>query len=218
MPYTILTAVFFLFFLLFWLLPLHFRLFYRRQSADDHFVISVTALGKIIHYQLRIPVSQITNRKRSLPWVETEIESRGGETETHALQEQRKGKIWLIYALHNFEEVQREIDRLLILLNDYANFMRWVTKKIHFERFYWVSRIGLEDAAETAILVGGCWTVKSYIAAALWHRHCCTKARPFIRVFPVYNQKVFHTDFQCIFSIRLGHIIGAGIRLMRYKI
>jgi len=217
-PYTILTAVFFLFILLCWLLPLHFRLYYGRQYADDHFVISATALGSLIHYQLRIPVSQIAARKKLLPWVETEIESRGGESETHALEEQKKGRIWLLYALHNFEGVQKEIDRVMVLLNDYADFMRWVTNKIQIEHLYWVSRIGLEDAAETAILVGGCWTIKSYIAAALWHRHRCTRARPFIRVYPVYNQKVFCTDFECIFSIRLGHIIGAGIRLMRYKI
>ncbi|HBS58018.1 MAG TPA: hypothetical protein DEA44_01985 [Firmicutes bacterium] len=218
MPYTILTAVFFLFFLLCWLLPLHFHLYYGRQSADDHFVIRATALGSIVHYQLRIPVSQITDRKKSLPWVETEIESRGGETETHTLREQKKSRLWLLYALHNFEGVQKEIDRVLVLLNDYADFMRWATNKIRFERFYWVSRIGLEDAAETAVLVGGCWAIKSYIASALWHRHCCAETRPFIRVLPVYNQQVFHTDFECIFSIRLGHIIGAGIRLMRYKI
>lgn len=218
MPYTILTAVLFLFFLLCWTLPLQFRLYYRRQETDDHFIIDTTALGKIVRYRLKIPVSELTRRKKELPWVETEIESRGGETETHALQEQEKTWTWIRYALNNFDEVQEKINRLLIVVDDYGDFMRWITNKIRFKRFYWVTRIGVEDAAVTAVTVGGCWAIKSYIAAKLWHKHCCTKVQPFIRVIPAYNQEVFHTDFECIFSVRLGHIIGAGIRLLRYKI
>lgn len=217
MPYTILTAVLLLLGL-FWFLPLHFRLFYRRHGTNDHFVIDTTALGKLIRYRLKIPVSELTRSGKGFPWVETEIESRGGDKETDAGHEQEKSWLWLSYTLQNHADVKEKINRLLVLVDDYSDFMRWITNRIRFENFYWVTRIGLDDAAATAIAAGGCWAAKSCIAAALWRRHCCPRVRPFIQVIPEYNQEVFHTDFECIFSVRLGHIIGAGIRLLRYKI
>lgn len=219
MPYTILTTVFLLFFLLCWMLPLHFRLYYRREKTNDHFIIDTTALGKIICYQLKIPVSDLTRWKQGIPWLTTKIESRGGETESQTVAEQEKSWKWLCFTWHNFAEVQEKVDRLLVAIDDYSDFMGWVTNKIRFERFNWVTRIGRDDAAETAIVVGGCWAIKSYITAVLWHRYCCcTTVRPLISVIPDYNQETFDTDFECIFRIRLGHIIGAGIRLLRYKI
>lgn len=218
MPYTVLTAVLLLFLYLFWILPLHFRLSYQRYEKNDHIIIETTALGRIVRYQLKIPVTQLIKREKGFPWVETEIESRGGEKETHALNEQGKSWIWLRHAFRNYDDVQAKINRLLIVLDDYADFMRWITNKVYFRRFYWETRIGLDDAAATAIIVGGCWAVKSYVAALLWHRHRSTGVRPLIRVIPAYNQEIFQTSFECIFSIRLGHIIGAGIRLLRYKI
>lgn len=218
MPYTILAAVFLLFLGLCWMLPLNFRLYYRRQGANDHFIIDTTALGNLIRYRLKIPVNELTRGKNGFPWVDTEIESRGGERLTDTAEEQTKSWAWLRFALENYDEVMDKIHRLLGIVNDYSDFMRWVTSGVRFQRFYWVTRIGLEDAAATAVLTGGCWAVKSCIAASLWHRHCCSDAGPVIQVIPVYNQEVFHTDFECIFSVRLGHIIGAGIRLLRYKI
>jgi hypothetical protein len=219
-PYTILTAVLLLFLLLIWTLPLYFRLSYQRHEKNDHIIVETTALGKIVRYRLEIPVTQLVKRKNGWPWVETEFESRGGEkeTETHALEEQEKSWTWIRFALHNYDEVQAKINRLMTIVDDYADFMRWLTNKIRLKRFYWVTRIGLDDAAATAITVGGCWAIKSYLTATLWHRHRTARVRPLIRVIPAYNQEIFQTDFECIFSIRLGHIIGAGIRLLRYKI
>lgn len=218
MPYTILTAVFLVFLGLFWLVPLHIRLSYRRFDANDHFIVDTTALGKIVRYRLEIPVTELTQRRNGLPWVGVKVKSRGGAHETRALDEQKKGWMWLRFTMHNYDEVREKVERLLVVADDYADFMRWITNKTRIERLYWVTCIGLEDAADTAIAVGGCWAIKSYVVTKLWHRHCCTRTRPFVRVTPAYNQEVFHTDFECIFSVRLGHIIGAGIRLLRYKI
>jgi hypothetical protein len=216
-PYTILAAVFIVFGTILWAMPIHFRLIYQRKEDDDHVIIDTTALGEIIRYRLKIPVTAITQRK-SIPWIESEIESKSGETESHALAEQSKSWLWIRYFLHNPDEMQQKIGRLIDAIHDYADFMRWVTDKIRFERFYWVTRIGLDDAALTAITVGMLWSIKSYIVATLWHKHCCTRAKPVVRVLPAYNREEFHMDFECIFSVRLGHIIGAGIRLLRYKI
>jgi hypothetical protein len=216
-PYTTLAAVFILFGIILLAIPVRFRLCYQRKDDDDYIIIDTTALGKIIRYRLKIPVTEITQRK-NVPWIESEIESRGGETESHALAEQSKSGLWIRYFLHNPDDMRQKIDSLIDAIHDYADFMRWVTDKIRFERFYWVTRIGLDDAALTAITVGMLWSIKSYIVAALWHKHCCTRAKPVIRVLPAYNREEFHTDFECIFIVRLGHIIGAGIRLLRYKI
>jgi hypothetical protein len=114
--------------------------------------------------------------------------------------------------------MQGKIEKIIELIHDYADFMRWVTQKVRFERFYWVTRVGLDDAAATGIAVGAYWAVKSYITAAMWHKHDHASFRPVVKVMPIYNREIFHTDFECIFSVRLGHIISAGIRLLRYKI
>lgn len=217
MQYTILTAVMFMFVVLFMLLPFHFRLYYERKETEDCFVIDTTALGKLIRYRLTIPAAELV-KLRKVPWLESRFKSRGGEIVTHTSSEQVKSRLWLVFSLTHYNEVQEKISKIINLVHDYADFMRWVTSKVRFERFYWVTRIGLADAADTAIAVGFFWSVKGYITAALWHKHYHTAFRPLLKVTPVYNREVFHSDFECIFSVRLGHIIGAVIRLLRYKI
>lgn len=217
MPYTILAAVMFLFVVTFMLVPFHFRLAYHRKEADDYIIIDTTALGKMIRYRLTIPIAELIKGK-NFPWLQAEIQSRGGKTVSHIESEQAKGRAWLYFTWGHPQEVHGKIEKIIDLLHDYADFMRWVTEKVHFERLYWVTRVGFEDAAVTAIAVGTYWAVKSYIISALWHKHDHASFSPIVKVMPIYNQEIFHTDFECIFSVRLGHIIGAGIRLLRYKI
>lgn len=217
MPYTILATVIFLFIVIFILMPLHFSIRYQRKETDDCFIIDTTALGKIIRYRLTIPVAELTSRTK-LPWIKSEIESRAGETESQTVKEQEKTRAWLMLAVKQPREVHAKIYQVLDLVHDYSDFMRWITRKIRFERFHWVTRIGLMDAPETAIAAGMCWAVQSYIATTLWHKHYHVTSRPQLKVIPMYNQDLFQVDFECIFNVRLGHIIYAGIRLLKYKI
>jgi hypothetical protein len=75
---------------------------------------------------------------------------------------------------------------------------------------------GSDDAALTSIISGGLWALKSIMVNKLKNRiHLVNK--PLINVTPLFNQQKFELDFTCIFSIRLGNVINATIKLLNYQ-
>lgn len=84
------------------------------------------------------------------------------------------------------------------------------TKCLHLR---WVTVLGLEDAAITAVATGASYAL-SGLALGYLQQYInfgkCKKHQ--ISILPSYDQPKLETDFYCILELKIGHIIAAGFR------
>jgi hypothetical protein len=84
------------------------------------------------------------------------------------------------------------------------------TKCIHLR---WVSVMGLEDAAFTAVATGASYALTGLAFGYLQQYIDFSKCkRRQISILPSYDQPKLETDFFCILELKIGHIIAAGFR------
>ncbi len=90
--------------------------------------------------------------------------------------------------------------------------LRYISGKIIVRGFNLKLALGTGDAAETGILYGAAWIAIGNIMA-LGASHINIK-EPRIAVIPVFNRVQLNIHFSCIITMRLGHIINTGIRVI----
>ncbi|WP_158736577.1 DUF2953 domain-containing protein [Alteribacillus sp. YIM 98480] len=116
------------------------------------------------------------------------------------------------------EELKNQMEMLQLWLKHIDGLRSILTSflgKIKMIEFDWKSEIGIGDAAWTGFLTGMLWSVKSMaagIASAVFKRKCT----PNIDIKPNFQKAAADTTFSCMFFMRLGHAIIAGIRVMKH--
>ncbi|HZK18417.1 MAG TPA: DUF2953 domain-containing protein, partial [Clostridia bacterium] len=83
--------------------------------------------------------------------------------------------------------------------------------KAEVERIEWRTDIGMEDAAETGLLAGLLWMLKGVVVSHLRNRSGDIRTNSVV-VVPHYDCAQFATDVNCIFTLRFGHIMLAGLK------
>ena len=87
----------------------------------------------------------------------------------------------------------------------------WLERKIRFIKIFWSTRIGLGDAAATAMFVGVGWGVKGILLSLAEQNYGLPGKGTKIEVIADYQQAGFATHLDCIFKLRIGHIIRATL-------
>lgn len=182
---------------LLWHLKIYIEIQYTRNTDNDKFILEVYTLRKLIIYRLKIPVIEFTSENL---WLKTKLETDKGAAKTHIKKEKRSFKKSIRIVKHYQKIYYRFMDRLFIA--------------IKCEKLIWKTIYGSEDAALASVITGGIWGLKSIIVNSLHHRICVVN-KPLIQAIPQYNQQKFGMDFTCIFSIRLGNVINAAIKMLK---
>ncbi|WP_159102330.1 DUF2953 domain-containing protein [Caldalkalibacillus mannanilyticus] len=86
-------------------------------------------------------------------------------------------------------------------------------KNIRLEELIWRSKIGTGHAAETGLLTGVGWGVKSNIIG-MFSSYLTLRCVPRISVTPSFNEKKIESNIQCMIRFRIGNAIVAGIRIL----
>lgn len=73
-------------------------------------------------------------------------------------------------------------------------------------RFDWQTRIGLGDAASTALVVGVIWSLKPSIISLLRQR-LAFSTQPHLNVTPNFSKSELATELVCIFRLTVGQIM-----------
>lgn len=194
---------------------IYISLTYRRQDSDDHIIVDVFLLRKLIHYTITIPVIKTIDRT-GIVWPVSEIETANGDVHTHAERERRFiQNLWYIY-LHYPRKFRRMLRQLRLFMRLYKTFARKVLASLYCERLYWKTTFGSEDAAVTGVTVGALWAVKGLAYHAVRQRVKFSK-RPEFAVVPVFGRQRFEVEFQCIFRLRVGNVITATYSLFKSK-
>lgn len=192
----------------------YFRVSYRRWGNDDYWDIRTTALAGVLNYHLQVPVVAVTKRQ-GVPWVETELETGRGETETHAVGEQRYAWDKLNYYWQHPEKLSRLAADVRRYGAQYQAFMDEMAQTLRCESFCWHTRVACDDAAATGVLTGLVRAGQEVWLVALRRRLRFVRP-PVVTVDADFCGCHWGIDFNCIFSATLGNIINAGIVLLRH--
>lgn len=97
------------------------------------------------------------------------------------------------------------------------SFFLKIARPIKVKELYMHTEVGLSDAAQTALAVGGLWWMKSIVISRLSYLFSLGSAsRNMVSIVPNFQMANFlRLDYYCIFEFRLGHIIIIIYQLMR---
>lgn len=181
-----------------------FQVFYSRVKDNDRFYIFVKAVYGLVRYRYEVPLIKFKGLDKGF-WIKQEHVNETGDK----LMAEGSEKIDRERIVHYYKKMKEGLRATLEM-------KRWILDtmtRLTCTELTWTTRIGLGDAAETAITTGIVWTLKSSLLTYMFqHIKRCTKPR--VQVVPDYSQVHFSTQFSCIAKIRLGHAIFAGLVLM----
>lgn len=106
------------------------------------------------------------------------------------------------------------LNRLIGIAARFLHINLWLIKHIRCKRFIWKTRVGFEDAAATGLTGGMLWGIKGFLFSILRRSINSGKCKAEISVTPVFCQQEIDTELDCIFTLPVGYIIIAGIRLI----
>jgi hypothetical protein len=110
--------------------------------------------------------------------------------------------------------------RALSHVDEVTDWLRDMFAHVKCSEFRWDTRLGVGDAAETAVATGMLWALKSSIIGFIFH-YVVLEVKPQVTIQPQYNDTAFTTELSCHAKIRLGHIFLSvfrlGVRIVRSK-
>lgn len=179
---------------------------YRRIEEEDHIEMDFHAFHGLWHTQFQIPTLQLEWEQGPQVEIEQEAITKGGTrkaTEKARIRYIRRG--WLSRFWPNIPHLLRRINRV----------KQQFYRGIHCKAINWRIEIGYQDAAHTAIAAGAFWTMLGFALSHLYQQVTVEVKRPALVVVPTFKKVGFLCDFQCIFQLRIGHIIFVGFNVLR---
>lgn len=178
---------------------------YRRIDEEDHIDIYLSAFHGLWHTQYQIPTLQLEWEKG--PQLEFDQVAKGNGEKRQATTEARF-RYWR----------QGFLSRLWLSVPRLLRYFKRVKSQfyrgIHCQGINWRIEIGYQDAAQTALAAGAFWTLLGFALSRLYQQVTVDVQSPALVVVPQFKKEGFLCDIQCIFQLRIGHIIFVGINLL----
>lgn len=174
---------------------------YKFDPNDQRLVVLIKALFGLIRIRMDIPELNDTNTEKqksektdpSLDKNFTDIDS---IDEDEALKAYRPIKYWM----KNMNELYKVVKKSL--------------KKVRITQLVWKSAIGTGNAATTGIISGVGWGFKGTVIGMLSY-YFSLKVQPQLEIRPIFNRKISNTYVKCIFQVRAGQAILAGLKIFK---
>lgn len=179
---------------------------YRRIEEEDHIEIDFRAFHGLWHIQYQVPTLQLEWEKGPQVEIEQVAIGKGGTrqaTKKTRMRYIRRG--WMVRFWPNIPRLLRSIKGV----------KRQFYRGIHCKSIHWRIEIGYQDAAHTAIAAGSFWTMLGFSLSYLYRQVTVEVKRPALVVVPNFKKAGFLCDIQCIFHLRIGHIIFVGFNVLR---
>ncbi len=180
---------------------LSIRFQYRKRGADDHVGVTLRWLGGLVRLHYSVP---------KLSWTER------GDVSTRQVVQTGKGKTLMSkrkrISLKKLRRFQKNAQRMRRQVRDLHGLLRRFFQHVTCERLEWVSTIGTGDSAETGILTGVAWALKTALVSVAG-RYVRWARSPRLDIHPSFERQRLESDLVCIVRFRLGHLILAVARL-----
>lgn len=179
---------------------------YFHGNDNDHLKVTIKAWGGLLKYKVEIPVIKIDDNSPTLI-AEEKVQSGPGEKETKEKTSQ-VDKNDLLTSLSDFRH-------LLAHIAGFHKIVRSFLAKVTVRNIEWHTMVGVGDAAATGVLTGAFWAVKGGIIGII-SSYMKLKEMPIMSITPSFQYAVSITSFKCMFQVRVGHAILAGIKMVKY--
>ncbi|MGC4376088.1 DUF2953 domain-containing protein [Fictibacillus sp. Mic-4] len=179
------------------------QVYFSREKNNDHLRIKLRLWG-ILSYTQEIPIIKFDPKDKAVVL----------KQEKHAGQKtiaENKKKITIAEIIDGIEQFKRFLTHIAGFYTIIKRFLQKVTVK----NIEWHSRIGLGDAASTAIAAGAMWGVKGN-ALGMLYRLVKVKGRPNLSVHPLFQGTTVQTRMSCMISFRIGQAIVVMIQLLKH--
>lgn len=173
-----------------------------KDGENRKIAVDLKTMYGLLRLKMKVPLLKIAyeNGKLSLKY---KIESAGD----------KKSK--LLSAVEKFMNMNESEDPYKTLKENrhkISSFLNYIILKTKISNFNFKIKMGTYDAAITGALYGLAWIVIGSVMTLVKSR--LNMGEPIITVIPVFGRTQLSVDFSCIISIKLGHIIYAGIKGM----
>lgn len=182
----------------------------KRAEEKDRWVLKFRWLYGLVRYEWLAPKMNFRGKEGLILQSKTVNEQAGEKTQ--------ENKIKIDEAF-----VKKEYRKLMALIKNTFGISRWLQETFSHVRcvnLHWHTQIGAGDAMETATLTGLAWTLKGSLIGYL-SNHIKLKTQPRLYILPMYNQTKWRTELNCIFKLRTGYAMIAGllllVRILRIK-
>jgi len=181
------------------------RIRFTRLEGDDHLTFDVRGLYGLIRLRFAVPM---------IVWDEHGI-NLTAKTINRLNRELLSGQNMSI-TRDKIEQFFRRMKELLAHTYEMFRWTRGLLSRIECTELSWVTRIGLDDAADTAITVGVVWGLKTSLLAFLF-RYIRLAAVPSLSVQPQFNRVFFSTEAVCTARMKVFYALYAFVMLL-YRI
>lgn len=188
-------------------IPLQLRIRYLRSESDDHVSILFKGFFGLLHYQFKVPF--LDWRWLVFPHLRLSVNAKPSGTGKVTVEDEIKPR------RVNFRLIINVLPNLWSMIHRLLEVKRLFYKGIRCKQLRCELEIGFTDAAHTGLAVGGMWSILGYYLGKLHNNITFEVDRPQVAVKPSFRQACFNADIDCIFKLRIGHIIVAGFKVLK---
>lgn len=162
---------------------------YRRRDEEDALFMKASAVRGLIRFQRTFPLDKMS------PSSTSEKEKHHRATIGNVMQKLPAGPPLQPFIVNLYRAIRHFLSH------------------VRCQKLKWHSTIGTGDAAETGILTGLVWNLKSVTMG--WGSHyLAMETTASLKVTPDFNRPCLDTHFTCIVKFRLGYAILTGCRIL----
>ena len=205
---------FILLFILVMFLRLRVEVHFTRKGEDDYLKLQVSMVRGLFRFKTEVPAVDV-GRYLLRPVLKVKAGAEGSVSGASV----KTGRVMKIpLTLDKLRKLPIYINKALELVDRYKKTLLKLLKKIRFHYLHWTTDIGLGDPADTGIAAGLLWGVKGFLYGLFQNYAGTTGENPKFVVRPCFNAACFRLDFHCIFDMRIGHIIIAGLKIVKTRL
>jgi hypothetical protein len=184
---------------------LHIHIYFSRVKDNDHFFVHLKLLGGLISYKMDVPIleyrgvcSGIVFRMKSIMRIPKK-----------EMQQKQKQEL----TPERISDMYHWGKRLLAHVKEFTTWFHHMLTHVKCTELRWDTRLGIGDAAETALATGMLWAVKSTLFGYIF-QYVHLETKPKISIQPRYNHPEFSTEFSCHANIRIGFLFYSMLALV----
>ncbi len=174
---------------------------YKKDNKNDLLTVDVWLFFNLIHYRREVPLIVFESINEGIKYK---------SNDNIKLSEKNEFKDRITAT--KLSRFHTNYQRFLAQIQDFYEVIKKFLSHIYFDRFYWKSTIGLDDAMLTGVFIGVIWSLKGAIIGLI-SKYMKLRELPEIFVEPVYHDMVLQSEFECILRFRVSYVFVAGIRI-----
>lgn len=177
---------------------------YARESDTNHFIINIKALYGLLHIEKK---SELKSKMDKLA-----IGIKSQDTNDSDLKKDKKPNKFN-FTLKEFYYKIKDFIQFLERTDNLSGVILGFTRKVKINRLFLKIEFGEADAAKTAQKYGVYWSIVGSELAFIQTVFDLV-IYPEIVILPIFHQRTFSMELNCITEFRVGQLMMAGLKFI----